>query len=139
MPYTLKQLEGRRDACIKKIQEFKDSAKERGGSDLGNLSFNSSVFFSGLVGMSKEEIDSFLSFFPQLPRILDIARQVAIEEKRRRKFEVKIAKFRKEKKMKYKRFLEGEEKKDQKKRKRLKRLTSAPALEESSLQMDQSS
>ena len=41
--------------------------------------------------------------------------------------------------MKYKRFLEGEEKKDQKKRKRLKRLTSAPALEESSLQMDQSS
>ena len=138
MPYTLKQLEGRRDACIKKIQEFKDSAKERGGSDLGNLSFNSSVFFSGLVGMSKEEIDSFLSFFPQLPRILDIARQAAIEEKRR-KFEVKIAKFRKEKKMKYKRFLEGEEKKDQKKRKRLKRLTSAPALEGSSLQMDQSS
>ena len=89
--------------------------------------------------MSKEEIDSFLSFFLQLPRILDIARQAAIEEKRRRKFEVKIAKFRKEKKMKYKRFLEGEEKKDQKKRKRLKRLTSAPALEESSLQMDQSS
>ena len=90
------------------------------------MSFNSSVFFSELVGMSKEEIDSFLSFFPQLPRILDIARQAAIEEKRRRKFEVKIAKFRKEKK-------------DQKKRKRLKRLTSAPALEESSLQMDQSS
>ena len=90
--------------------------------------------------MSKEDIDSFLSFFPQLPRILDIARQAAIEEKRRRRFEVEIAKFRKEKQMKYKRFLEGEEKKDQKKRKRLRRLTAAPALEESSLQqMDQSS
>ena len=90
--------------------------------------------------MSKEDIDSFLSFFPQLPRILDIARQAAIEEKRRRRFEVEIAKFRKEKQMKYKRFLEGKEKKDQKKRKRLKRLTAAPALEESSLQqMDQSS
>ena len=140
MPYTLKQLEGRRDACIKKIQEFKDSAKERRGLDLGDLYFNSGVFFSGLIKMTKEEIDSFLSFFPQLPRILDLARQAAIEEKRRRKFEVEIAKFRRERRMKYKRFIEGEEKKDQKKRKRLKRLTAAPALEESSLQqMDQSS
>ena len=90
--------------------------------------------------MTKEEIDSFLSFFPQLPRILDLARQAAIVEKRRRKFEVEIAKFRRERRMKYKRFIEGEEKKDQKKKKRLKRLTAAPALEESSLQqMDQSS
>ena len=90
--------------------------------------------------MTKEEIDSFLSFFPQLPRILDLARQAAIEEKRRRKFEVEIAKFRRERRMKYKRFIEGKEKKDQKKKKRLKRLTAAPALEESSLQqMDQSS
>ena len=90
--------------------------------------------------MTKEEIDSFLSFFPQLPRILDLARQAAIEEKRRTKFEVEIAKFRRERRMKYKRFIEGEEKKDQKKKKRLKRLTAAPALEESSLQqMDQSS
>ena len=111
MPYTLKQLEGRRDACIKKIQEFKDSAKERGGSDLGDLYFNSGVFFSGLIKMTKEEIDSFLSFFPQLPRILDLARQAAIEEKRRRKFEVEIAKFRRERRMKYKRFIEGKEKK----------------------------
>ena len=81
MPYTLRQLEGRRDACIKKIQEFKDSANERGGSDMGSLTFNSSAFFSCLVDMAKEDIDSFLSFFPQLPRILDIARQAAIEEK----------------------------------------------------------
>ena len=140
MPYTLKQMEGRRDACIKKIQEFKDSANERGGSDLGSLTFNSSVFFSGLVHMSKEDIDSFLSFSPQLPRILDIARQAAIEEKRRRKFDVEIAKFRKEKEMKLKRFLEAEEKKDRKKRKRLERLSAAPAFEEGSLQeMDQSS
>ena len=139
MPYTLRQLEGRRDACIKKIQ-FKDLANERGGSDLGNLMFNSSVFFSGLVHMSKEDIDSFLSFFPQLPRILDIARQAAIEEKRRRKFEVEITKFRKEKEMKMKRFLEAEEKKDQKKKKRLKRLSAAPALKEGPSQaMDQSS
>ena len=139
MPYTLKQLEGRRNSCIKKIQEFKDSAKERGGLDLGELSFNSGVFFSGLINMTKEEIDSFLSFFPQLPRILEIARQAAIEEKRRR-FEAEIAKFRRERQMKYKRFLEGEKKKDEKKKKRLKRLTAAPTLEASSSQaMDQSS
>ena len=140
MPYTLRQLEGRRDACIKKIQEFKDSANERGGSDMGSLTFNSSAFFSCLVDMAKEDIDLFLSFFPQLPRILDIARQAAIEEKRRRKFEVEIAKFRKEKEMKLKRFLEAEEKKDQKKTKRLKRLSAPPALKEGSSQsVDQSS
>ena len=70
MSYSLKQLEGRRDACIKKLQEFKESAKEKGGLDLGVLSFNSGAFFSSLVKMSKQDIDSFLSFFPQLPRIL---------------------------------------------------------------------
>ena len=140
MPYSLKQLEGRRDACIKKLQEFKESAKEKGGLDLGELSFNSGVFFSSLVNMKKQDIDSFLSFFPQLPRILELARQAAIEEKRRRKFEDEIAKFRRERRMKYKRIIEGEEKKDEKKRKRLNRLKAAPALEGSSSQaMDQSS
>ena len=140
MPYTLKQLEGRRDSCIKKIQEIKDLAKEREGLDLGDLSFNSGIFFSGLIKMPKEDIDSFLSFFPQLPRILDLARQAAIEEKRRRKFEVAIAKFRREKRMKYQRFIEGEDKKDEKKRKRLKRLAAPPALKASSSQaIDQSS
>ena len=88
--------------------------------------------------MSKQDIDSFLSFFPQLPRILELARQAAIEEKRRRKFEVEIAKYRRERRMKYKRIIEGEEKKDKKKRKRLNRLTEDPALEASSSQaMDQ--
>ena len=140
MPYTLRQLEGRRDACIKKIQEFKDSANDGGGSDLGSLTFNSSAFFTGLVDMRKEDIDSFLSLFPQLPRVLEIARQAAIEEKRRRKFEVEIEKFRKEKEMKMKRFYEAEKKKDPKRRKRLKRLAAAPALEEgSSQEMDQTS
>ena len=112
MPYSLKQLEGRRDSCIKKIQEFKESAKERGALELGELTFNSVVFFSSLIDMKKQDIDSFLSFFPQLPRILEIARQAAIEEKRRRKFEVAIDKYRKERRMKHKRFIEGEEKKE---------------------------
>ena len=138
MPYSLRQLEGRRDSCIKKIQEFKESAKERGALELGELTFNSAVFFSSLIDMKKQDIDSFLSFFPQLPRILEIARQAAIEEKRRRKFEVAIDKYRKERRMKYKRFIEGEEKKEKKKRKRLMRLAATPALESSSPQeMDQ--
>ena len=102
--------------------------------------FFAGAFFSSLVKMSKQDIDSFLSFFPQLPRILELARQAAIEEKRRRKFEVEIAKFRRERRMKHKRIIEGEEKKDEKKRKRLNRLTEAPALVASSSQaMDQSS
>ena len=68
MPYSLKQLEGRRDACIKKLQEFKESVKEKGGLDLGELSFNSGAFFSSLVKMSKQDIDSFLSFFSSIAK-----------------------------------------------------------------------
>ena len=132
MPYTLRQLEERRDACIKKIQEFKDSANDKGGSELGNLSFNSSGFFTGLV--DKQDIDHFLSLFPQWPRVLEYARPAAIEEKRRRNFEVEIEKFRKEKEMKMKRFFEAEKKKDRKRSKRLQRLAAAPALEEGSSQ-----
>ena len=60
MPLTLRQLEGRRDACIEKIQELKVLADGIGGAELGSLTFNSSGFFTGLVDMSKEEIDAFL-------------------------------------------------------------------------------
>ena len=134
MPYSLKQLEERRDACIKNLQEYKESAKEKGCLDLGTMTFNAGAFFSSLVKMSEEEIDAFLAFFPQLPKILELARQAAKEEKRRRKYEVDIGKYRKEKRMKYKRFLEGEENKDKKKRKRINRLTEQPALEPSSSQ-----
>ena len=80
MPFTLKQLELRRDACIKKIEDFKESADGIGGTKLGKLEFNSSAFFSGLVDMPKEKIDSFLTLFPQLPRVLKLARQAATEE-----------------------------------------------------------
>ena len=53
MPLTLRQLQGRRDACIEKIQELKVLADGIGGAELGSLTFNSSGFFTGLVGMSK--------------------------------------------------------------------------------------
>ena len=66
MPLTLRQLEGRRDACIEKIQELKVLADGIGGA--------------------------FLSLFPQLPRVLEYAWQAANEETKRRKFEVQIEK-----------------------------------------------
>ena len=102
MPYTLRQLEGRRDACIEKIHELKALADGIGGAELGSLTFNSSGFFTGLVGMSEEEIDAFLSLFPQLPRVLEYARQAVNEETKRRKFEVQIEKAIKEKAIKIK-------------------------------------
>ena len=111
MPLTLRQLEERTDGCIKKIQEFKDSADGIGGTKLGKLQFNSSGFFTGVVDMRKEDIDAFLSLFPQLPRVLEIARQAANEEIIRRKFEVDIEKVRKEKEVKMKRFYEAQQKK----------------------------
>ena len=90
-----------------KIQLKKEEAQIWEICTLIQVSFS----LAWLRSMTKEEIDSFLSFFPQLPRILNLARQAAIEEKRRRKFEVEIAKFRRERRMKYKRFIEGKEKK----------------------------
>ena len=80
MPPSLKTLENRRYGCIKKIEELKATAFGIGGVNLGNLQFNSSGFFTGLVNMSKEDINAFLSLFPQLPRVLEIARQAANEE-----------------------------------------------------------
>ena len=135
MPLTLRQLEGRRDACIEKIQELKVLANGIGGAELGSLTFNSSGFFIGLVGMSKEEIDAFLSLFPQLPRVLEYARQAANEETKRRKFEVQI-----EKAIKIKQFHVAQRKKARKTSKRLQRLAAPPASEDdSSQEMEQTS
>ena len=132
MPLTLRQLEGRRDACIEKIQELKVLADGIGGAELGSLTFNSSGFFTGLVGMSKEEIDAFLSLFPQLPRVLEYARQAVNEETKRRKFEVQIEKAIKEKAIKIKQA--------RKTIKRLQRLAAPPASEDdSSQEMEQTS
>ena len=135
MPLTLRQLEGRRDACIEKIQELKVLADGIGGAELGSLTFNSSGFFTGLVGMSKEEIDALLSLFPQLPRVLEYARQAANEETKRRKFEVQI-----EKAIKIKQFHVAQRKKARKTSKRLQRLAAPPASEDdSSQEMEQTS
>ena len=86
--------------------------------------------------MSKEDINAFLSLFPQLPRVLEIARQAANEEKRRRKYEVHIEKCTKEQEIKTKQFNMDQKKKKRKKTKRLQQMKAAPvpALEEGSSQ-----
>ena len=136
MPLSLKTLENRRDGCIKKIEELKTTAFGIGGETLGNLQFNSSGFFTGLVDMTKEDINTFLSLFPQLPRVFEIARQAANEEKRRRKYEVQIEQCTKEKEIKMQQFLMDQKKKKRKKTKRLNQMKSDhhPALEEGSSQ-----
>ena len=106
MPFSLKQLELRRDSCIKKIQELKASAEDKGAEEIGNLNFNAIGFFHGLVEMRSEDIDSFLTFFPRFPEILECARKAANEEKRRRNFEAQIEKIRMEKAKKFKRLME---------------------------------
>ena len=125
MPYTLKQLELRRDSCIKKIQELKASAEDKGAEEIGNLNFNAVGFFHGLFNMRSEEMDSFLSFFPRFPEILERARKAVNEEKRRRSFEVQIENIKTEQVKKLKRVFEEEEEKERKKRKHMKMLTGA--------------
>ena len=111
MPLTLRQLQSRRDNCLEKIEEFKTMVDGIGGGNLGNVSFNPNVFFNGLVAMSDQEIKSFLSLFPQFPRILEYARQAACEETKRRDFEEGIDKVLREQAIKMKRFYKGQEKK----------------------------
>ena len=130
MPLTLRQLEERRDGCIKKIQEFKDLAEGIGGAKLGKLDFDARGFFSGLVAMSEQDINYFLSLFPQWPKILEYARQAVKEEEKRRNFEVEIEKVRKEKEIKIKRFYEAEQKKQKKRKKRLQKLAAPLALDD---------
>ena len=125
MPYTLKQLELRRDSCIKKIQELKASAEDKGAAEFGNLNFNAVGFFHDLLKMPSQNIDLFLKLFPQFPEILECSRQAANAEKRRRSFEEKIAKIKMEQVKKFKRLIEDEEKKERKKRKSLRMLTGA--------------
>ena len=49
MPYSLKQLEERRDSCIKKIQELKASAEDKGAKEFGNLNFSAVGFFPWFI------------------------------------------------------------------------------------------
>lgn len=83
--------------------------------------------------MRKEEIDAFLSLFPQLPRVLEYARQAANEETKRRKFEVKI-----EKAIKIKRFHVAQQKKTRKTSKRLQRLKAPTTSEDDAVITDSS-
>ena len=123
MPYTLKQLEERRDSCVKKTQELKAQVEDKRPEDYANLNFNAIGFFQELFESPSEKIDSFLSFFPRFPEILECARKAANEEKRRRSFEEQIAKLRMEKGMKIKRLFDDEVKEERKTRKRLRMLT----------------
>ena len=124
MPLTLRQLQIRHDNCLEKIEEFKTLVNDIGGSYLGNISFNPNEFFNGMVVMSDEEIKSFLSMFPQLPRILELSRQAACEESKRRGFQDAINKALLEKETKMKRLYMGRKKKDRKVKKRLQKLAS---------------
>ena len=136
MPYSLKQLEERRDSCIKKIQELKASAEDKGAKEFGNLNFSAVGFFHGLFHVRSEEMDSFLSFFPRFPEILECARKAVNEEKRRRSFEVQIENIKTEQVKKLKRVFEEEEEeeKERKKRKHMKMLTGATGSGEGSSQ-----
>ena len=125
MHFSLRQLELRRDSCIKKMQELKASAEDKGADKIGILNFNAIGFFHGLVEMRSEDIDSFLTLFPRFPEILECARKAANEEKRRRKFEIQIEEIKIEKTKQMYRLIENEQKKERKKRKRLMMLTGA--------------
>ena len=130
MPYTLKQLEERRDSCIKKIQELKASAEDKGAAEFGNLNFNAVGFFRELVEMPSQNINLFLKLFPNFPGILECSRQAAKVEKRRRSFEGKISKIKMEKVKKIKRELEEEENQERKKRRSLRMLAGGTGTRE---------
>ena len=115
--------------CTDKIKDLKEQAFAAGAEELGELSINAAAYLNGLADAKEEEIDQFLSLFDQLPTVLELARQVSEEEKRRRKYEVRIDKLKKQQEIKIKQVIKKQKKKKKKKAKRLQQMRAAPALE----------
>ena len=82
MPYSLKQLKSQRDTYIKNIEELRASAEDKGAGSFGDLILNPLHFFDNLTEVNSEQINTFLSLFPTLPEILELARKAAKEEKK---------------------------------------------------------
>ena len=122
MPLSLKQLQNRRDQCLEKIGEHKTVAFEIGGAAMCSVSFNTINFFEGLAEMSDKQIKDFLDVFPQLPKILDLSRQAATEEVRRRKYQADIEKKTKETAVKLRHKYQVHSKKERKAKRRMEKL-----------------
>ena len=129
MPTSLKMLENRLKRCVDKIEDLKEQAFGAGAEDLGDLKFNFAVYMKSLAVIAEEQIDHFLSLFDHLPRVLELARQLSEEEKRRRKYEFRIEKLNKEKDIKINQSIKEQKKRKRKKAKRLQQMKAAPALE----------
>ena len=129
MPTSLKMLENRLKRCVDKIEDLKEQAFGAGAEDLGDLEFNFAVYMKSLAVIAEEKIDHFLSLFDHLPRVLELARQLSEEEKRRRKYEFRIEKLNKEKDIKINQSIKEQKKRKRKKAKRLQQMKAAPALE----------
>ena len=121
MPLTLKQLQNRRDQCLERIEEHEAMVLNIGG-DMNTFSFNASEFFRGLSEMTNQDIEFFLEAFTQLPRVLDLARQAATEEQKRRKYEANIAKKTAAAAVKWKHRYEVHAQKERKAKRRMARL-----------------
>lgn len=66
MPYTLNQLQERRDSCIKKIQELKATAEDKGCKEKGDMNFSSSVFWNELFTKPLKDLDFFFIIFSSI-------------------------------------------------------------------------
>jgi len=62
MPLSLKQLEDRRDNCVDKIIELKQTVEGIGRNEIGNIQFNTKDFFTGLTTMDQHSLEAFLAF-----------------------------------------------------------------------------
>lgn len=122
MPASLTQLQDRRDQCLEKIEQHRTLALESGGNEFGTISFNTTQFFQGLTEMRDQDIEKFLNIFPQLHQVMELCRQAAVEEKRRRKFQNDIDKKEKQQTVKMALVYKRHKKKEIKTKKRMKKL-----------------
>ena len=129
MPLSLRMLENRMKSCTDKIKDLKEQAFAAGAEELGELRINAAAYLNGLADAKEEEVDQFLSLFDQLPTVLEYARQLSEEEKRRRKYELRIEKLNKQQEIKIKQSIKKQQKSKKKKAKRLQQMRAAPALE----------
>ena len=127
MPVSLRQLQQRHDQCLEKIEELKSTAERNGAATVGAINFNAIGFFQGLTDMADEDLQRFLDFFPQLPRILEMSRQAANEEVKRRKYEVDIEKHQREAMTRAEHKFKVAKKKKERTKRRLQKLRALPA------------
>ena len=89
MPYSVKQLEDNIQSCIEKIEECKEEVKEivESHPSLQNVMIYPENHFSKLTTRSKQELDTEVSLWPMVLKMMEALAKSEKEELKRREYQ----------------------------------------------------